>query len=244
MLIIDHISDMHFGIENLDAIKKLTNVLRKSPSHFIAVSGDLTMDGLENEYILAQNWLNSLNKKYYTTIGNHDIPKNPFTRILSPRKRFNKYFGETQKIVKIENETIAFLDSTSRIGLINWERGRNKKRSWKSYLSMSPSILVVHHPIIIPKEFKKRIKSYGKFKKRSSIKLVLSGHSHKSFSLLKENTLWVGCGTSGSQRIRSELPSFNRIYYTNNLIKVEVFHYNKEEWQSSYHTKFKIEEKL
>jgi len=72
---IAHISDIHcnFGTDFNDKVyAKGIKILNKVDADLIFISGDLTTDGLLNEYELAKEKLKEIDGKLVIVPGNHD----------------------------------------------------------------------------------------------------------------------------------------------------------------------------
>nr|QQZ50726.1 metallophosphoesterase [Phenylobacterium glaciei] len=71
---IAHLSDIHFGGENAEAVAAATQCLAADHLDLVVVSGDLTRFGEKGEFASAAAWLKQLPEPRLVTPGNHDAP--------------------------------------------------------------------------------------------------------------------------------------------------------------------------
>ena len=69
-----HLSDIHFGGENREALAAATDWMAGEALDLVVVSGDLTRYGEVAEFRAAAAWLESLPHPRFVTPGNHDAP--------------------------------------------------------------------------------------------------------------------------------------------------------------------------
>ena len=87
---IAHISDIHcnFGNDfNEKVFDRAVKLLNKVEADLIFISGDITTEGLLNEYKLAKEKISKINGKTVIVSGNHDERNLGF-------KLFPEFFGE------------------------------------------------------------------------------------------------------------------------------------------------------
>ena len=91
---IAHVSDIHFGGELAAAAEAALQAVDGLDPTFIAVTGDLTLNGLPREFRAARDWLARLRQPLLVTPGNHDTPYwNLPLRALRPFDRYRRYIG-------------------------------------------------------------------------------------------------------------------------------------------------------
>ena len=71
---IAHLSDIHFGGEDVAATEAAVASVASFAPHLVVVTGDLTLNGLPREFAAARDWLSRLPQPRLVTPGNHDTP--------------------------------------------------------------------------------------------------------------------------------------------------------------------------
>lgn len=231
-----HLSDIHFGGENKDAVAAATDRIRAGEFDLTIVSGDLTRFAEKPEFEAAARWLESLPEPRFVTPGNHDAPYLAWAeRIFSPFRRFERYIGP------------APFQSWRRGGVavrgINTARGAQPRMNWsKGQISVTqakraaewfePSdllrIVVVHHPLIEMMGGPMTARVWGgnraaEVLAEAGVDMVLSGHIHAPFTWPYPHgdgrTYAVGAGTL-SVRERGVPPGYNEVEVEGGCIRV------------------------
>ena len=74
MVTLFHVSDLHFGYEDREALDWFLEAVRTERPAAVLCTGDLTMRGSAREYALARSWLTKLPVPVALVAGNHDVP--------------------------------------------------------------------------------------------------------------------------------------------------------------------------
>ena len=93
---IAHLSDIHFGGENKLAVEAALAAVAPAAlaPTLTMVTGDLTLNGLPQEFLSAHAWLDRLPAERIVTPGNHDTPYwNLILRTLTPFERYRRFIG-------------------------------------------------------------------------------------------------------------------------------------------------------
>ena len=69
-----HVSDVHFGAEDPDAIAWFAACVAAEKPDAVVMTGDLTMRALPGEFDAGGKWLQSLGVPVTVEPGNHDVP--------------------------------------------------------------------------------------------------------------------------------------------------------------------------
>jgi 3',5'-cyclic AMP phosphodiesterase CpdA len=226
---IAHLSDIHFGGENVAAVAGAAELLRGDPPDLTVVSGDLTQFGEVKEFEAAAQWLKTLPDPILVTPGNHDSPYIAFVeRFFSPFGRFRRLIGQVDGQTHVGKGFVVRGVNTAR-GVqprANWSKGQISARQTKAasdWLCSAPDdqlkILVCHHPLTEMIGGPMTGKVWGgaaaaEALSACKVDLVLSGHIHAPFALPypfgDERTYAAGAGTL-SVRERGVPASFNLI---------------------------------
>ena len=224
---IAHLSDIHFGGENPQAIAAATAHLQAEHFDLIVVSGDLTRFGEVAEFASAAAWLKQLPEPRLVTPGNHDAPYLAWVdRILTPFARYESAIGPARFQTHLSEGLAVYGVNTAR-GVqprANWSKGqisKNQVQEAVDWFAAAPAgalrILVCHHPLTEmvggPMTAKVwRGEAAAQAMAEAQVDLVLSGHIHAPFTWPYPygdcRTYAAGAGTL-SVRERGVPPGFN-----------------------------------
>ena len=85
MIRLFHVSDVHFGAEDRDAVAWFDATVHAEQPDAIVMTGDLTMRARSEEFAAAVTWLEGLRRPVTVEVGNHDLPLfNLFARLFRP----------------------------------------------------------------------------------------------------------------------------------------------------------------
>jgi len=233
-----HVSDIHFGLENNEALDWFSSeVVRMRPSA-IAVTGDLTMRARAREFAAAKEWVGALEAPVTLDVGNHDMPYfNLIERFVDPYKRFGRLREVVEREIDLPGIALVPLKTAVRAQpRFNWSKGWVTGRALDRCLARidalpkgTRALVTVHHPL-------REVGTQGTALTRGGSNAlaelakrdvlgVLSGHVHDAFDIM-EDTLhgpvrMIGAGTL-SQRLRSTPPSFNELHWDGADLRVCV----------------------
>lgn len=234
-----HVSDLHFGREDKEAIAWFAETVRAERPDAVICTGDLTMRARAREFEAAGRYLESLPVPVTIEPGNHDLPYfNPVDRFFSPYRRYGRVERMIERPLDLKDVTIVPLKTTARFQWRhNWSWGVVSRRSLERALAMLQAassdhvkIVACHHPLVD----KEGLESAGRtFRGREALRAlaeagahaVLSGHVHDPFDIehvIAGRTIRkIGAGTL-SERTRSTPPSFNELRIENGVLHVEL----------------------
>jgi len=228
MIRLFHVSDVHFGAEDPDAIAWFGRCVAEERPDAVVMTGDLTMRATRGEFQRGGDWLRSLGVPVTLEVGNHDIPYywDPFRRLLAPYQRYAAIEKMIERPLDIAGITIVPLKTTARAQWRwNWSKGRVSPRALRRALAMIAEVpkgnlvfVAAHHPLIDG-----GAKGTGRTRHGDSAltalaaagaHAVLSGHVHDPFDVPVTRDGWtirmIGAGTL-SKRTRHSPPAFNEI---------------------------------
>jgi 3',5'-cyclic AMP phosphodiesterase CpdA len=241
---IAHISDIHcnYGTDfNSKMYDKAVKKLNKVDADVIFISGDLTTDGLLQEYELAKEKLKEISGKIVIIPGNHD------ERNLG-WKLFPEFFGETDFIHDYEEITLSGLAS-SEPDKDNGRLGRGRHKLIERAIKKNNKMTVIgfhHHLIPVPNSGRETniIDDSGETLDiilKNKVPLVLMGHRHVPWAVKIHKTLLVNAGTFSCNRTRAHFGNtFNIIDIENDEIEVTVVNIGKDKQKKM--VKFDFEE--
>ncbi|MEW9854770.1 metallophosphoesterase family protein [Novosphingobium sp. M1R2S20] len=233
-----HISDIHFGLEDTQALAWVEDCIAAERPDAVAVTGDLTMRARHREFIAACSWIRSLDVPVTVEIGNHDMPYfNPIERFFTPYKRFRGIEAVLERELDLGNVAIVPLKTTARAQWrTNWSRGWITKPALRKTLAMIDALpkgtrvlVTAHHPLVEVNARGNVLTRRGSEALRELAKRkvlgVLTGHVHDPFDLIEQTSegpvRMIGAGTL-SKRVRSTPPSFNQIIIDGDRVSVEA----------------------
>jgi 3',5'-cyclic AMP phosphodiesterase CpdA len=233
-----HISDIHFGLEDPDALAWVEDCIASERPDAIAVTGDLTMRARHKEFVAACKWIGSLDVPVTVEIGNHDMPYfNPIERFLDPYKRFRGIEAVLERELDLGGLTLVPLKTTARAQWrTNWSKGCITRSALAKTLAIidalpagTPVLVTAHHPLVEVNSqgsvlTKRGAQALEELAKRKVLG-VLTGHVHDPFDLIEQTSAgpvrMIGAGTL-SKRLRSTPPSFNQITVDGTKVIVEA----------------------
>ena len=223
-----HVSDLHFGREDEEAVAWFAATVAKEMPDAVVCTGDLTMRARAREFAAAGDYLDALPVPVTVEPGNHDLPYfNPVDRMFRPYRRFGKIEKMVERPIDLDKVTVVPLRTTARAQWrSNWSWGVVNRTSLEHALALlakaDPShvkLVACHHPLID----KEGLEAEGRtLRGRKAVQAlaeagadgVLSGHVHDPFEMFQEvgdrTIRLIGAGTL-SERIRSTPPGFNEI---------------------------------
>ena len=233
-----HLSDIHFGLEDNQALDWVKQEIAERRPAAVAITGDLTMRARHSEFAAATRWINALGVPVTVEVGNHDMPYfNPIERFFDPYRRFRGMQDVVEKEIDLPGIAIIPLKTAVRAQpRLNWSKGWVTDRALDKCLTAidalpagTQALVAVHHPL-------REVGTQGTALTRNGLKAltelakrpvlaVLSGHVHDAFDLNEEtvdgSVRMIGAGTL-SKRTRSTPPSFNELRWDGKRLEVTV----------------------
>ncbi|MGB6231801.1 MAG: metallophosphoesterase [Litorimonas sp.] len=240
-----HFADIHFGVEDTDALAKLDATIEELRPDVSVISGDVTQSGSKEEFEAAAQWIDGLAGPKIITAGNHDTPMfGVIDRIVKPFDRYADYIDPLDA-GRYEDENVVILSMNTARGVqmkLDWSVGvvnldeldaliaEFNEADWRKL-----KFLNVHHPFIYPPEapLQKETDNGPEGLKRladGNCDVVLSGHIHVPFVVEREpggsQLLSVSSGTLSTRR-RDNNPAFNHITVDEEEIAITMVEFNE-----------------
>jgi 3',5'-cyclic AMP phosphodiesterase CpdA len=213
-----HLSDLHCGPKlKEDALLEAIDEINDLGPDVVIVTGDLTEDGLINEFREAKRYLSLVKCKHLIVgSGNHDARTTGY--LLFP-----KFFGNPSSFTWTGNVAVIMLNS-SRPDRDDGEIGYNQGLWMKSQLENCREafkIVALHHHLIpVPDTGMERniVSDAGDLLwtlTRYGVNLVLCGHRHRPWIWTLSGLTVIHAGTVSTDRLRG--------FYQNtyNIIRIE-----------------------
>lgn len=233
-----HLSDIHFGLEDRDALDWVRREIAEKRPDAVAITGDLTMRARHREFAAACAWIQSLDVPVTVEVGNHDMPYfNLIERFTAPYRRFRQIEGLVEREIDLPGLAIVPLKTAVRAQpRLNWSKGwvsRSALRQCLAAIDALPAgtqvLVATHHPLrevgtkgtALTRNGQKALDELA----RRPVLAVLSGHVHDAFDLPEPagsgSVRMIGAGTL-SRRLRSTPPSFNELRWDGQALTVTV----------------------
>ena len=237
-----HISDIHFGSEDADALAWFANEVTTHRPDAIICTGDLTMRGTHREFAAAARWLGGLAAPVSVEPGNHDMPYywDMLTRLRRPFARYGKLAAAVHRDLAVEGVTLVSLPTVAPAQWrLNWSKGRVNGGQLTSALARLGAargaglrLVACHHPLV---DADTRGKGSTRGGHAALARLaaagadaVLSGHVHDPFVMVVEAggrpIRLIGAGTL-SDRLRDTPPCYNVLSIVGGKLAVSIRHF-------------------
>ncbi len=223
-----HVSDVHFGREDPEAIRWFSECVEAERPDAVIMTGDLTMRARTKEFVAGGAWLKAMPVPVTVEIGNHDIPYywDPIRRFLAPYTRYAAIERMIERPLELAGVTIVPLQTIARAQWrMNWSKGhvgRGSLRRALAQIAAAPKgnliFVAAHHPLI-EGGTKGTARTKGgedalQALAEAGAHAVLSGHVHDPFDVPVTRAgrivRMIGAGTL-SKRIRNHPAAFNEI---------------------------------
>lgn len=225
-----HLSDVHFGREDVDALEATRAFALRVKPDAIVVAGDITQQGRRREFAAARVWLDTLGAPVITAPGNHDTPFAHLpARIMDPFGRYQRYMNGLDGVGRL----IEFNNGAIRICTLNTARGLQARMNWAdgvidlddlasalTLLSEGDAdawrLLVCHHPLHEPELSKVSVETKRGGRAldlcaEAHVDAIFTGHIHDAFAHAvgtpRRPMVQMGSGTL-STRTRATRASF------------------------------------
>lgn len=231
-----HISDLHFGREDAEALAWVKAAIIAERPDAVLITGDLTMRARRREFAAACKWISDLGVPVTVEVGNHDLPYfNLIERFVSPYRRYRAIERLIERELEFPGFAVVPLKTTTRAQprwpwVEGWVRPGALDQTLAAIDALPPGTKVfvtAHHPLLERAPSGRLLTINGEKTMAAlagrKVSAVLTGHVHDPFDLVQETPAgplrMIGAGTL-SQRLRTTPASYNRIVVSADGIKV------------------------
>ena len=228
-----HVSDLHFGKEDVGALAWFADAVAADPPDMVVVTGDLTQRAKRSEFAAAARWLADLAAPVAIEEGNHDLPYfNLIERFYRPYARVGKAKRLAERRVDLDGVHLVSMKTTARFQLrLNWSYGHVDAKSIAAAERDAAEagegevvIVCCHHPLIDLAGTEANGNTRGGEAAFARLRAagadaILSGHVHTPFDVTHDGVRMIGAGTL-SERLREHRPSYNESIVENREIAV------------------------
>ena len=204
-MLIVQLSDIHVGSQfKPKTFAKVVDEVNKLKPDAIIITGDLTNEGLINEYKECKKLVSKFKaKKIITISGNHDYRNTGYLA-------FRKFFP-FQTINELDDNVVIVTLGTARPdrneGEVGYRQNLWLERTMSKYKNKIKILAMHHHLVGIPDTGSDRLTviDAGDILRtilQTNVNLVLCGHKHRPWVWNFKNLQIVNAGTASSERVR------------------------------------------
>ena len=225
-MIIVQLSDIHVGSQFQDSVfDKVIQEVNEINPDCLLITGDLTNEGLIQEYEKCKKLVKKLNcKKIITISGNHDYRNSGYLV-------FKKYFP-FETINELGNDVVVVTLGTARPdrneGEVGYRQNLWLERTMQKYKDKVKILAMHHHLVGIPDTGSDRVTviDAGDVLRTildTKVDLVLCGHKHRPWIWNFKDLSIVNAGTVSSDRSRGLFENtYNIITIKDKKIQVDL----------------------
>lgn len=225
-----HISDLHFGVEDRDALDAVSAAIAEEKPDAVICTGDLTQRAKHSEYEAADAWLSQIDVPLLLNPGNHDMPYyNLAERVFDPFRRYNRLhksvatdgFESEDCIIVSLRTTVPFQPRFPWVDGLVTKSAISKTVQQLEALKNDPrkKLVAGHHPLLGPETKPDNPTISGKRAfsalAAAGAHAVLSGHVHVPFDRLRQvgrrSMRMIGAGTLSTRLRYGAPPSYQVI---------------------------------
>jgi putative phosphoesterase len=220
------ISDLHVGSQFLqEKFDILVDEVNELNPDVIVITGDLTNQGLMNEYKKCKSLLEKFNtKKMIIISGNHDYRNTGYLL-------FKKFFP-FETINELDDDVVLVTVGTARPdrneGEVGYRQNLWLERTMKKYKDKIKIVAMHHHLIAIPDtgSDQRTVVDAGDVLRTildSNVDVVLCGHKHRPWAWNFKTLTVVNAGTATSERVRGFFENtYNILTISNKTVQVDL----------------------
>jgi len=225
-MIIVQLSDLHVGSQfQLDVFETVVKEVNELNPDVIVITGDLTNEGLMQEYEKCKSLLTKFNtKKIIAISGNHDYRNTGYLL-------FKKFFP-FEAVNELSDDVVLVTVGTARPDRNNGEVGYRQnlwlERTMKKYKDKVKIVAMHHHLIPIPDTGSDQLTvvDAGDVLRAvldSQVDVVLCGHKHRPWAWNFGKLNVVNAGTVTSERVRGLFENtYNILTISNKKVQVDL----------------------
>ena len=220
------LSDIHVGSQFRDEMfEKVIDEVNSLKPEAVVITGDLTNDGLVDQYEKCKNLISQINvEKIIPISGNHDYRNTGYLH-------FKKYFP-FKTINELGSDVVVVTIGTARPdrdeGEVGYRQTSWLERIMKKYEDKTTILAMHHHIIGIPDTGSDRLTIIDagdvlRATLDSKVNLVLCGHKHRPWMWDFNNLMIANAGTTSSKRVRGFFEnSYNIVKIDDGKISVDL----------------------
>ena len=220
-----HLSDPHFGVENVEALDAFAAAARDERPDAILCTGDITQRATHEQFDAAARYFEQFETPVVMCAGNHDMPYyNMWERFTDPYRRFRRLYARVGGEFVSDEVILVPLKTTVRAQpRFPWSDGYVRDEALAATVNQLRGltaderikIVTCHHPLVPPEEGGENPTIGGDEAfaaiARAGADAIVSGHVHIPFDLTRSSggarVRIIGTGTL-STRLRGAAPCY------------------------------------
>ena len=230
-----HLSDIHFGCENAEALEAALAQLAEQAPDLVAITGDITQAGCRREFLAARAFVDRLPCPVINTPGNHDTPYwSVAGRLFWAFRDYGRYIGPAsfEEVSMPGLKVVAINTARGVQPRMNWSKGQvrasDAREACRRLQGHGLKIVICHHPLMEVTGGPMTGRVWGgvnasRILAEGGVDLILTGHVHSPFAhplpFGDARTYAVGASTL-SRRERGVPAGFNLIEVDAQCIRV------------------------
>lgn len=243
---IAHLSDIHFGCENAEALEAALAYISDHTTDLVAITGDITQAGYAREFAAARAFLDRLPCPAINTPGNHDTPYwSVVGRLCWAFRDYGRYIGPEafESVSSPGLKAIAINTARGAQPRLNWSKGQVRARdaaeACRRLQGHGLKVVICHHPLMEVTGGPMTGRVWGgvdasRILAGGGVDLILTGHVHSPFGhplpFGDRRTYAVGASTL-SLRERGVPAGFNVIEADEGCIRVTALGWIKTHFE-------------
>jgi 3',5'-cyclic AMP phosphodiesterase CpdA len=223
-----HISDVHFGVENREALAEIERVVAEERPDALVCTGDVTQRATREQYAAAEQWFGRFEIPVWLDPGNHDMPYyNLWERFRRPYGRYERLHAAVA-VPHFETEDLVLVPLRTTVRSQRrwpWSDGVVKPGALAETLATLGRlgedgrlrIVTAHHPLHGPRPDgpSPTIGGHEAFARLAAAGMdaIMTGHVHRPFSERRQidghSAQVIGAGTISTRLRDGAPPSYN-----------------------------------
>ncbi|MEL7444752.1 MAG: metallophosphoesterase [Pseudomonadota bacterium] len=236
-----HISDVHFGVEDRQALKQVEQAVLDERPDALVCTGDLTQRARHRQYAAAAEWFAGLDVPVWLDPGNHDMPYyNLWERFRDPFRRFRRLQGDVA-VAHFETDDVVLVPLNTTVSAQRrwpWSDGVVTRAALNRTIDALKAlegdgrtiIVTAHHPLHGPKVGgpSDTIGGNDAFNRLTDVGMdaIMTGHIHRPFNEGRpgpeRSAQVIGAGTLSTRLRHGAPPSYNVLTCNRKTTEVAV----------------------
>lgn len=217
-----HLSDLHFGTEDVEVMQALLQLGTELKPSLYLLSGDITQRARRSQFAAADAFVRQLDAPLLAVPGNHDLPLfNLAARLLNPYGNYRRVFGQQLAPELATPELLVIGVNSTRParhkdGQVSPTQIEHVTQRLQQATAQQLRVVMLHHPVRAVEESDVSNLLIGREQAvpdwvDAGMDLLLAGHIHLPYQVAlqgsrTERRAWaIQAGTGISRRVRGAI---------------------------------------
>ncbi len=220
-----HLSDLHFGTEQLPVVDALLALIHRLRPDAVLIGGDITQRARTSQFRRAAEFVRLLGCPALCVPGNHDIPLyNLWGRFLNPYGQYRRWMGDDlEPVWQNPFFMVVGVNTTHprrhKNGVVSKQQIAQVSSTLAAATPGQVRIVMAHHPVraVVPSDHANLLIGRDQAVPAwldAGADIILGGHIHLPYQLPvqgsppRQRSGWVvQAGTAVSHRLRGNVPN-------------------------------------